>query len=215
MVDSKKFELLTGLVEEFGLSFGDVVSFWTKKGKFKPYELADSTKDTTSTTSQVKFLGYRAPQGVSPGMYVYTDGLIYPEIVKGRQVKAVVGYVKDSEVLAVCLDEANMQWQGFSGEGYIAAKWCRNYAKHGIKQGEAFLPSVRQLKGLADFCKAINASLTALGAATLSTEDYWSSDGSPVSLDPSAYSVNLQSKTHKLVIIDTIRSVRPVITINL
>lgn len=215
MVDKKKFELLTGLVEEFGLSFDDVVSFWTKKGKLKPYELAVSTEDTTSKTSQVTFSGYKAPQGVYPGMYVYTDGLISPEIIKGRQIKSVVGYVKDSEVLAVCLDEANMPWQSFSGEGYIAVKWCRNYAKHGVKQGEAFLPSVRQLKGFANFCKAINASLTALGAATLSTEDYWSSDRSPVDMDPSAFSVNLHSKTHKCIIIDNICSVRPVITINL
>ena len=108
-----------------------------------------------------------------------------------------------------------MQWCGESGEGYIAAKWCCNYAKHGIKRGEAFLPSLRQLEGFADFFKEINASLTALGAATLSTEDYWSSDRSPVWCDPSAFSVNLHSKTHKCIIIDNICSVRPVITINL
>ena len=57
-----------------------------------------------TVSSQVVSSGkYETPKRVLPGMYIYADGLIYPEIIEGRQVMAIVGSVDGSDVLAVCL----------------------------------------------------------------------------------------------------------------
>lgn len=54
-----------------------------------------------------------------------------------------------------------------------AAQWCCDYAEDGVKQGEAFLPSLTELEKLFANKAAINASLNALGVALL--EGRWSS----------------------------------------
>lgn len=48
-----------------------------------------------------------------------------------------------------------------------AAQWCYDYAEDGVKQGEAFLPSLTELEKLFANKAAINASLNALGVALL------------------------------------------------
>ena len=48
-----------------------------------------------------------------------------------------------------------------------AAQWCYDYAEDGVKQGEAFLPSLTELEKLFANKAAINASLKALGVALL------------------------------------------------
>ena len=55
-----------------------------------------------------------------------------------------------------------------------AAQWCYDYAEDGVKQGEAFLPSLAELEKLFANKAAINASLKALGVALLEGW-YWSS----------------------------------------
>lgn len=55
-----------------------------------------------------------------------------------------------------------------------AAQWCYDYAEDGVKQGEAFLPSLTELEKLFANKAAINASLKALGVALLEGW-YWSS----------------------------------------
>lgn len=55
-----------------------------------------------------------------------------------------------------------------------AAQWCYDYAEDGVKQGEAFLPSLTELEKLFANKAAINASLNALGVALLEGW-YWSS----------------------------------------
>lgn len=126
-------------------------------------------------------------------MYIYADGLIYPEIIEGRQVMAIVGSVDGSDVLAVCLQEACLPWssdwleakatQKMTGgkeatrkileisrkkrQEAEAAQWCYDYAEDGVKQGEAFLPSLTELEKLFANKAAINASLKALGVALL------------------------------------------------
>lgn len=133
-------------------------------------------------------------------MYIYADGLIYPEIIEGRQVMAIVGSVDGSDVLAVCLQEACLPWssdwleakatQKMTGgkeatrkileisrkkrQEAEAAQWCYDYAEDGVKQGEAFLPSLTELEKLFANKAAINASLNALGVALLEGW-YWSS----------------------------------------
>ena len=143
---------------------------------------------------------YETPKRGLPGMYIYADGLIYPEIIEGRQVMAIVGSVDGSDVLAVCLQEAFLPWssdwleakatQKMTGgkeatrkileisrkkrQEAEAAQWCYDYAEDGVKQGEAFLPSLTELEKLFANKAAINASLNALGVALLEGW-YWPS----------------------------------------
>lgn len=193
METNKKLELLTGIVDEFNLSVNDVVSYWVKSGRLN--------LDATTVSSQVVSSGkYETPKRVLPGMYIYADGLIYPEIIEGRQVMAIVGSVDGSDVLAVCLQEACLPWssdwleakatQKMTGgkeatrkileisrkkrQEAEAAQWCYDYAEDGVKQGEAFLPSLTELEKLFANKAAINASLNALGVALLEGW-YWSS----------------------------------------
>ena len=193
MEKSKKFELLTGIVDEFNLSVNDVVSYWVKSGRLN--------LDAATVSSQVVSSGkYETPKRVLPGMYIYADGLIYPGIIEGRQVMAIVGSVDGSDVLAVCLQEACLPWSSDWLEAKAtqkmtkgqeatrklleisrkkrqeaeAARWCYDYAEDGVKQGEAFLPSIGELKKLFANKAAINASLNALDVALLD-DWYWSS----------------------------------------
>lgn len=193
METNKKLELLTGIVDEFNLSVNDVVSYWVKSGRLN--------LDAATVSSQVVSSGkYETPKRVLPGMYIYADGLIYPEIIEGRQVIAIVGSVDGSDVLAVCLQEACLPWssdwleakatQKMTGgkeatrkileisrkkwQEAEAAQWCYDYAEDGVKQGDAFLPSLTELEKLFANKAAINASLNALGVALLEGW-YWSS----------------------------------------
>ena len=152
-----------------------------------------------TVSSQVVSSGkYETPKRVLPGMYIYADGLIYPEIIEGRQVMAIVGSVDGSDVVAVCLLEVCLPWssdwleakatQKMTGgkeatrkileisrkkrQEAEAAQWCYDYAEDGVKQGEAFLPSLTELEKLFANKAAINASLNALGVALL---EGWSS----------------------------------------
>ena len=187
MERNEKLEMLTTLVGELGFSCDDVVNYWKASGKLETKPLQNETV-------------YQTPEKIMPGMFVYVDGLISSEIIEGRQIKAVVGSVNGSDVLAVCLQEACLPWssdwleakatQKMTGgkdatrklleisrnkrQEAEAARWCYDYAEDGVKQGEAFLPSVTELKELFVHQDAINASLNALGAALLD-DWYWSS----------------------------------------
>ncbi len=193
METNKKLELLTGIVDEFNLSVNDVVSYWVKSGRLN--------LDAATVLSQVVSSGkYETPKRVLPGMYIYADGLISAELITGRQVMAIVGSVDGSDVLAVCLQEVCLPWssdwleakatQKMTGgkeatrklleisrkkrQEAEAAQWCYDYAEDGVKQGEAFLPSLTELEKLFANKAAINASLKALGVALLEGW-YWSS----------------------------------------
>ena len=206
METNKKLELLTGMVDKFNLSVNDVVSYWMKSGRLNLDAATVSSQvvsfgkdetlnlDAATVSSQVvSSRKYETPKRVFPGMYIYADGLIYPEIIEGRQVMAIVGSVDVSDVLAVCLQETCLPWSSdwlhaeatqkmTSGKEATrkileisrekqqkaeAAQWCYDYAEDGVKQGEAFLPSLTELKKLFANKTAINASLKALGVALL------------------------------------------------
>lgn len=135
------------------------------------------------------------PNGLAPGMYVYADGLISSEIIKGRQIMAIVGFVSQSKVLAVCLRQARLNWSSHYLETRLedtsemrdgkeatrilvnrvramgfnaeAAEWCFEYDQDGVKKHEAFLPSVLELGHIYSNIKVINASLRALHAELL------------------------------------------------
>lgn len=195
MERNEKLEMLTALVGELGFSCDDVVNYWKASGKLEAKQSQSLIPAGTEEASQDQ-----NSAKVTPGMFVYVDGLIYPEIIEGRQIKAVVGCVEGSEVLAVCLQEADLPWSsdwleaeatqtmtdGQKATSEIlkisrkkqqeaeAAQWCNNYNQDGVKQGEAFLPSLTELKKLFVSKAAINASLNALGVALLDGW-YWSS----------------------------------------
>lgn len=142
---------------------------------------------------------------ILPGMFVYADGLISSEIIEGRQISAVVGYVEKSTVLAVCLRRKALPWSShllsvgemkkitngkeatalilsearLCGRKADAAQWCYEYAEDGVKKGKAFLATIDEWEKLFIHAAEITASLKALGAAPLNG-GYWSSneDGS-------------------------------------
>ena len=157
MNKKEKLEQVNHLVQKLGLSPQEAVEYFSAK-----------VVESSSVVRECE-----VAVGVLPGMYVYADGLISSEIIEGRQVMAVVGSVDGSDVLAVCLQEACLPW--FSDwQGAEAAQWCYDYAEDGVKQGEAFLPSLTELEKLFANKAAINASLKALGVAWLEGW-YWSS----------------------------------------
>lgn len=191
MEKKKSLEQLKRYVQELGLTPQEVVKY------FSSQDVQALFKEKSSQVSSKK---YETQKKVLPGMYVYADGLISSELVQGRQVKAVVGYVEGNTVYAVCLRETNMPWsrdflqvpetqEMASGKeathkileiadkqkkSATAARWCHDYVFDGVKQGEAFLPSVTEWEKLFVNKTAINASLKALGAA-LFVYGYWSS----------------------------------------
>lgn len=140
-----------------------------------------------------------ARQTILPGMYVYTDNTISSEI-RNCQIKAIVAYVEDNTVYAVCLRKENLPW---SGDGFRvpetqnltdgaeatrvilekvyrwqrkaeAAQWCYDYAYDGVKKGEAFLPSLVEMQKLYKNIWYVNRSLQALGLDPF-ISNYWSS----------------------------------------
>ncbi len=195
MERNEKLEMLTALVGELGFSCDDVVNYWKARGKLEAKQSQSLIPAGTEEASQDQ-----NSAKVIPGMFVYVDGLISSEIIEGRQVMAIVGSVDGSDVLAVCLQEACLPWssdwleakatQKMTGgkeatrklleisrkkrQEAEAARWCYNYAEDGVKQGEAFLPSLTELEKLFANKAAINASLNALGVALLDGL-YWSS----------------------------------------
>ncbi|MCX4348633.1 MAG: hypothetical protein OSJ76_02485 [Alphaproteobacteria bacterium] len=184
MNKKEKLEQLYLQAQELGLSSREVGEYFLSKDVKAPSVVQE----------------YQTPAEVLPGMYVYADGLISAELITGRQVKAVVGYVEGKTVYAVCLKAKELPWSsdclevkasrdltdGKEATAVIlaaakqkrgkaeAAQWCHDYAEDGVIQGEAFLPSLTELEKLFANKAAINASLKALGVALLEGW-YWSS----------------------------------------
>lgn len=166
-------------------SFEDLIDGWNLS--IKPEDLP----------AVIEKLGtvFDIPNGLAPGMYVYADGLISSEIIKGRQIMAIVGFVSQSKVLAVCLRQARLNWSSAYVETQLedtqkmqsgkeatrvlvdkvramgfnaeAAEWCFEYDQDGVKRHEAFLPSVLELGHIFSNRQVINASLQALHAGRL------------------------------------------------
>ena len=166
-------------------SFEDLIDGWNRS--IKPEDLP----------AVIEKLGtvFDIPNGLAPGMYVYADGLISSEIIKGRQIMAIVGNVCQSKVLAVCLRQARLNWSSHYLETRLedtsemrdgkeatrilvnrvramgfnaeAAEWCFEYDQDGVKKHEAFLPSVLELGHIFYNHEVINASLQALHAELL------------------------------------------------
>jgi len=185
MEKKEKLKILSCLVQELDLTAKEV----------SEYLLAENSLADVTEAKE-----YKTPDEILPGMFVYADGLIYPEIIEGHQIQAVVGYIEGKTVYAVCLQEKKLPWSGDwleakatremtggqeatckileaarqTGKKAEAAQWCHGYVYDGVKSGEAFLPSIDELEKLFANKAAIDASLKALGAALLDGW-YWSS----------------------------------------
>jgi len=171
----------------------EIISCLVRKLNLSPKEIAEYLLAENSLADVTEAKEYKMPDEILPGMFVYADGLIYPEIIEGRQIKAVVGYVEGKTVYAVCLQEENLPWSGDylevemtremtggqeatckileaarqTGKKAEAAQWCHGYVYDGVKQGEAFLPSINELRKMFANKAAMNASLKALNVAML------------------------------------------------
>ena len=184
MEKKEKLEMLDCLAQKLGVLPQEAVEYFSAK--------------VVESSSVVRECEVAA--GVLPGMYVYADGSISAELITGRQVKAVVGYVEGKTVYAVCLKAKELPWssdclevkafrdmtdgkkatlrilesakeRGVKAE---AAQWCHDYDYDDVVQGEAFLPLASELDKLSANKEAINKSLRALNASEL-VAWYWSS----------------------------------------
>lgn len=67
----------------------------------------------------------KSHSAILPGMFIYADNLIFPELILGRQVKAVVGYVENNVAYGICLHRTLLPWfnYSFTPSGSL---WARN-----------------------------------------------------------------------------------------
>lgn len=192
MEKKEKFETLTKMIGMAGLQINEVVAYWQKTGRL------EESKDLSGITilPAKKFI---PPETIRAGMFMYEDGLIFPEIIKGNRITSVVGYVGKSEGLSVCLKEQKLRWgrcgnvcvgNKLSGKeatrlivaaglhgGWSpdAALYCFQYAEDGVRAGEAFLASKKELELLYPNKKDINKALEMLHAVPMDQEFYMSS----------------------------------------
>ena len=94
MEKKEKLEMLNCLAQKLGVLPQEAVEYFSAK--------------VVESSSVIRECEVAA--GVLPGMYVYVDGLISAELITGRQVKAVVGYVEGKTVYAVCLKAKELPW---------------------------------------------------------------------------------------------------------
>ena len=138
------------------------------------------------------------------GMFYYADDKSFSEeLIPNKNVSGVVGYVDESgeHGLVVLLHQVQLPWSsdelyvfktnklnGKKNTRYIlktakmlgqkaeAAEYCANYAYDGVNAGEAFLPSIDELKYLYKNKRLVNEKLALIdGADLLDGWFYWSS----------------------------------------
>lgn len=220
MEKKEKFKKLDNLVDELGLQSDEVIAYFQKKGQPKT-AVSEQSEAVVSDGEPVDFVApeqseatvsaeepkefdvtllnskkFVTPKVIEPGMYKYEDGLIYPEIIKGNKITAVVGYVCTCEgykKLGVRLDEKVLPWSstyaviggeemlqdvaaanyllartGIRGEKAEAACYCYNFEYH------SFLPTKESLVLVYLNRKRVNEALRKLGVAEMKGV-YWSS----------------------------------------
>lgn len=185
MKTKTKFELLDGAIELFGLTPQEVIAHLSKK------------IEMPSIVPAKKFV---TPSRIEAGMFHYAkENLIFPEIIPELTIDSVIGCWDKNSGLGICRDQERMPWSsdylevgnemvesGFeatqmilqaakkNGKQAEAAQYCANYAKYGIKAGQAFLFSKFEAKKLSSNVLKINASLTLLNGVLLGG-NLWSS----------------------------------------
>lgn len=140
---------------------------------------------------------------VQIGMFYYNEDKTFSrELIDGKQVSGVVGYVDESKKhgLIITLRQKKLYWSlcflyvnmpnNLSGkentrlilkaakkQGKIAeaAEYCANYAYDGIKAGEAFLPSKAEFVKIMDNLEDIKSSLEKIKDTQIKRDYYWTS----------------------------------------
>lgn len=199
------------LAQDAGLSVAEVDAYLTplyKKDRLeKIYDLSReaglSIKDIHDYLSEKEGdVALNADVEIVPGMFVYEDNKFSKGLIPHRQVKAVVAYVLNRTVYAICLKEELLPWSSTdlevketqqvtdgreateailraaqkNEEQVEAAQWCHDYAEDGVKQGEAFLPSVEELAECCENITVIDAAFDVLGEESPQYSDLWTSN---------------------------------------
>lgn len=203
MKKNEKFETLTKMVGMTGLQISEVVAYWQETGQLKTTELAEKTAAPEQSKDLSGITILPSPKIVTPkvieaGMFMYADGLIYPEIVEGNRITSVVGYVGKTEGLSVCLREGQLPWSSDLLDVHVpntsgkeateritksasrkkkkaeAAQYCLEYTADGVKAGEAFLALENELELVSQNRELVNTALHRLHAVRMDKK-YWSS----------------------------------------
>ena len=195
-------------------------------------ETAESSVDSAFSEKQM-FCSkqFVTPKQIEPGMFVFADGLVYPEAIDGHEIVAVVGVVRKGEALAVVLKEACLPWSSDglfvhmhrkvtgaeatllildaaekSGKRAEAAQWCADFCCDGIEPGRVFLPSATELASVLRN-KTVCTALRKTGEELSSL--YWSA-----SQVPSGYVWYVYSGLHRYQgVISNMRPVRGMLSL--
>ena len=168
-----------------GLSPEDVVKGWYQNQHIHREFLQELLKNPCAEAEKIK-----------PGMFYYAgDRSFSSELIAGKQVSAIVGWVDESgkHGLLLGIRTVSLPWSSSNLEVGLpenadgrentrlileaaqkqnkkaeAAEWCAVYDFDGIKPGEAFLPSREELRKI-----FLNAALIQDAAAKFE-ENFWS-----------------------------------------
>ena len=179
MKKNERLKALAAVVESLGLTAEEVIAYLGKA--FVQSEKAKSA------------------DVVCPGMYYYSDRTISADVIQGKQISGVVGWVDESgrHGLVLGLRETRLPWSSDclavnlpknadgrentrlilkaaqkQDEKAEAAEWCAAYAFDGIHAGEAFLPSRAELVKIFKSFDAIQNALEEINQPWLE-KDYW------------------------------------------
>ena len=162
------------------------------------------SEDTDVAKSDVPVFLNAESGKIKVGMFYYAEDKSFSEeLISNKNVSGVVGYVDESgeHGLIVLLHQKVLRWlsgylsvaipDGLNGKENTrlilefarnrglkaeAAEYCANYAYNGVKAGEAFLPSIEELKYLYKNKRLVNEKLALTkGVDLFNNKYYWSS----------------------------------------
>ena len=162
------------------------------------------SEDTDVAKSDVPVFLNAESGKIKVGMFYYAeDESFSEELIPNKNVSGVVGYVDESgeHGLIVLLHQLELQWLNqrlsvglsdvlsgkentllildFAGKQGLmaeAVEYCTEYSYDGVEIGEAFLPSIDELKRLYENKQLINDKLALTkGVDLFSNKYYWSS----------------------------------------
>ena len=162
------------------------------------------SEDTDVAKSDVPVFLNAESGKIKVGMFYYAEDKSFSEeLIPNKNVSGVVGYVDESgeHGLIVLLHQLELQWLNqrlsvglsdvlsgkentllildFAGKQGLmaeAVEYCTEYSYDGVEIGEAFLPSIDELKRLYENKQLVNDKLALTkGVDLFSNKYYWSS----------------------------------------
>ena len=196
-----KFDTVNALIEQLGLSQEEIVKGWYENSKLSRDFLEKLLSGQKASLTEETL---KTPKKISAGMFYYAESLVFSKKILGnKQVSGVVAYVDDNQHgLIVALNQEKLPWssqrdkfdlpakiKGLENTTLIvdalknsskkaeAVEYCATYEQNGIQKGQAFLPSLDELKLIEANFDRINKSLLKICGADLLDKDsyYWSS----------------------------------------